>query len=178
MSPPGAQYSFDTSALIDGIERFYPIDNFPALWDRIDELIEAGRLHVSEEAWKEAVSVDSALKDWCPDASAGSERCVVPTDAAIATVAGAAPSSLDGLDKARRTMRTRSSSRWQRSCRARSPPARRMGDRVSPRFPVCAASARRIMGGSLTRWSESIGPSDGGSHLAVGSYPGVPTQSG
>lgn len=44
---------------------------------------------MSEEAWKEAVSVDSALKDWCTDSSAGRERCVVPTDAAIAAVAGA-----------------------------------------------------------------------------------------
>jgi hypothetical protein len=48
-------------APIDGIERFYPIDNFPALWNRIDELIKTGRLHVSEEEWNEAVSVDSAV---------------------------------------------------------------------------------------------------------------------
>jgi hypothetical protein len=82
-------YSFDTSALIDGIERFYPIDNFPALWNRIDDLIKTGRLHVSEEAWNEAVSVDSAVRDWCKDSSAGRERCVVLTDAAIATTAGA-----------------------------------------------------------------------------------------
>lgn len=34
-----AHYSFDTSALIDGMERFYPIGNFPALWDRFDDLI-------------------------------------------------------------------------------------------------------------------------------------------
>jgi hypothetical protein len=57
-------YSFDTSALIDGVERFYPIANFPALWEKIDELISDGRLHVSEEAWSEAVSVDSVLKEW------------------------------------------------------------------------------------------------------------------
>jgi hypothetical protein len=82
-------YSFDTSAPIDGIERFYPIANFPALWERVDELIALGRLHVSEEAWNEAVSVDSVLKDWCMDSTAGRDRCVVPTDAAIGTVAGA-----------------------------------------------------------------------------------------
>ena len=89
MTLSATHYSFDTSALIDGIERFYPIDNFPALWNRIDDLIKTGRLHVSEEAWNEAVSVDSALKEWCQDSSAGRERCVVPTDAAIATTAGA-----------------------------------------------------------------------------------------
>jgi hypothetical protein len=89
LSTLDAHYSFDTSALIDGIERYYPIANFPALWERIDELIANDRLHVSEEAWNEAVSVDSALKDWCTDTAAGRERCIVPTDAAIGTVAGA-----------------------------------------------------------------------------------------
>jgi hypothetical protein len=84
-----SRYSFDTSALIDGIERYYPIANFPALWGRIDELITDGRLHVSEEAWNEAVSVDSALKEWCTEAAADRKRCVVPTDAAIGTIAGA-----------------------------------------------------------------------------------------
>lgn len=89
MSARDAHYSFDTSALIDGIERYYPIANFPALWDRIDELIADGRLHVSQEAWNEAVSVDSTLKEWCTDPAAGRERCVVPTDTAIGTAAGA-----------------------------------------------------------------------------------------
>lgn len=89
MSAGGPHYSFDTSALIDGIERFYPIENFPALWNRIDDLIKTGRLHVSEEAWNEAISVDSVLKNWCMDTSAGRERCIDPTDATIATTAGA-----------------------------------------------------------------------------------------
>lgn len=56
----GDIYSFDTSALIDGLERFYPQANFPALWERIDELIDRGRLRISEEAWKEAVRVASS----------------------------------------------------------------------------------------------------------------------
>lgn len=86
---PDVVYSFDTSALIDGIERFYPIDNFPALWEKIDELIDEGRLLVSEEAWQESVSADAALKDWCTDISANRSRCVYPTDAAVAAVAGA-----------------------------------------------------------------------------------------
>lgn len=89
MNGSSTHYSFDTSALIDGIERFYPITNFPALWDRIDDLISEGRFHVSEEAWEEAVSVDSVLKEWCTDSTANRDRCIVPTDAAIGTVAGA-----------------------------------------------------------------------------------------
>lgn len=82
-------YSFDTSALIDGIERFYPIDHFPGLWEKIDELIADGRLKVSEEAWKESVAADAALKSWCLDAAAGRDHCVHATDAAVAAVAGA-----------------------------------------------------------------------------------------
>lgn len=67
MTPDATHYSFDTSALIDGIERFYPIANFPALWERIDQLTADGRLHVSEAAWSEAMAVDSVLKEWCKD---------------------------------------------------------------------------------------------------------------
>lgn len=89
MSETAPHYSFDTSALIDGIERFYPISNFPALWERVDVLIRDGRLHVSEEAWNEAISVDSVLREWCTDSVEGRDRCVVPTDSSIATVAGA-----------------------------------------------------------------------------------------
>lgn len=79
-------YSFDTSALIDGIERFYPIANFPALWEKVDELIDEGRLHVSEEAWNEAVSVAADLQTWCN--AAGRVKCVYYTDAAVASLAG------------------------------------------------------------------------------------------
>lgn len=81
-------YSFDTSALIDGIERFYPIANFPALWDRIDSLIDEGRLRVSEEAWNESLAADMPLKQWCTAPDAHRERCVYPTDATVASIAG------------------------------------------------------------------------------------------
>lgn len=89
MSTQDVRYSFDTSALIDGIERFYPIANFPALWERIDKLIDSGRLLVSEEAWNEAISVDAPLRDWVTDKTAGRDRSICPTDAAIAAAAGA-----------------------------------------------------------------------------------------
>jgi Domain of unknown function (DUF4411) len=80
-------YCVDTSGLIDGIERFYPITNFPALWDRIDDLIEQGRLRVSEEVWNEAISVAAPLKDWCT--ANGRDKCVYPTDVPVAGLAGA-----------------------------------------------------------------------------------------
>lgn len=79
-------YCVDTSGLIDGIERFYPIANFPALWDHIDDLIDQRRLLVSEEAWNEAISVAAPLKDWCTDGDR--QKCVYPTDQAVAGLAG------------------------------------------------------------------------------------------
>lgn len=82
-----ATYCVDTSGLIDGIERFYPIANFPALWDRVDDLIDQGRLRVSEEAWNEAISVAAPLKDWCTDGDR--QKCVYATDQPVASLAGA-----------------------------------------------------------------------------------------
>ncbi|MGO4956761.1 DUF4411 family protein [Luteococcus sp. Sow4_B9] len=82
-------YSFDTSALIDGLERFYPQKNFPALWEKIDDLIAQGRLLISEEAWKEAIRVASATKDWCEDVNAARNQAIRNTDAAVAAIVGA-----------------------------------------------------------------------------------------
>jgi len=81
-------YSVDTSALIDGIERFYPRRNFPSLWERIDLLIEEGRMHISEEAWSEAIAVDAPVRDWCEEEATGRDRSVYATTAAVAAVAG------------------------------------------------------------------------------------------
>lgn len=58
-------YSVDTSAMIDGLERYYPEDSFPALWSRLDELIAAGRWLFSEEVWEEIQSKDAVVKAWC-----------------------------------------------------------------------------------------------------------------
>lgn len=42
-------YCIDTSALMDAWVRWYPKEVFPTLWERVDALIEAGRLISSEE---------------------------------------------------------------------------------------------------------------------------------
>jgi hypothetical protein len=86
MTPRG--YSLDTSGLIDGIERFYPPRNFPALWDNFDRLIDQGRLRISEEAWREAIAVDAPLKDWCLDPTRNRSRCVYRTTAEVAAIVG------------------------------------------------------------------------------------------
>ena len=79
-------YSFDTSGLIDGLERYYPEDNFPALWQRVDDLIDAGRLVISEEVWHEVEVKTMTAKEWCVGRL---DRIVVKTDAQIAaTVRG------------------------------------------------------------------------------------------
>ncbi len=76
-------YSVDTSALIDGLERYYPLALFPALWVKVDELIDEGRLIISEEVWEECRKKDAATKDWCDNRNKSS--IVVNTDAKVAT---------------------------------------------------------------------------------------------
>ena len=77
MRPPRL-YSADTSALIDGLERYYPEETFPALWREIDSLIAAHRFVISEEVWEEARVRDAAAKAWCE--SRGKETIIAPTD--------------------------------------------------------------------------------------------------
>ena len=95
----GQIYSFDTSALIDGAERYYPIDNFPALWENIDQLISEGRLRISEEAWTESLAADAPLKDWLTEDGAARDRAKHGTDAVIASVAGAIVSTYPSWSK-------------------------------------------------------------------------------
>lgn len=77
-------YSFDTSALIDGLERFYPPANFAALWIRIDDLATEGRLLISDEVLLEAKNIDAPLKEWCKTR----QHLGVATDPAIAATVG------------------------------------------------------------------------------------------
>jgi len=43
MSGSSHVFCVDTSALIDGLERYYPEVTFPALWKHIAQLVEDGR---------------------------------------------------------------------------------------------------------------------------------------
>lgn len=74
------RYSVDTSALIDGLERYYPPASFPALWDHMDELIGEGRLLASEEVWEEAQKRDEVVTQWMRPRRDG---LLVPTDAGV-----------------------------------------------------------------------------------------------
>ncbi len=57
-------YSLDTSSLIDAYRSLYPMENFPALWKKFEELIRNERLKMSEFVFAEAMR-DKVLKGWC-----------------------------------------------------------------------------------------------------------------
>lgn len=76
-----ALYSVDTSALLDGLERYYPEESFPGLWEKVAELVHAGRFFISEEVYEEAKKKAGVVKAWCDRDKTG--NLIVPTDAAI-----------------------------------------------------------------------------------------------
>ena len=57
-------YCIDTSALIEAWQVDYPIENFPPLWKRMDELIRAGRLVAPEEVLRETSRRSDELHAW------------------------------------------------------------------------------------------------------------------
>lgn len=59
-------YSFDTSSLIMASAVLYPMENFPSLWAKIEELIRSDRLKMSELAFDEAMR-GAVLRDWCSE---------------------------------------------------------------------------------------------------------------
>jgi len=84
VTEPSTLYSVDTSALIDGLERYYPEKTFPALWKHVDGLIASGRFVISEEVWDEARTRDAAAKRWCD--THDKRQLVVPTDTEVIRV--------------------------------------------------------------------------------------------
>ena len=74
------RYCVDTSALIDGLERYYPEENFPMLWERIDTLVAERRFFISEEVLEELREKDEPASEW---AEARLELLVIPTDSNI-----------------------------------------------------------------------------------------------
>lgn len=57
-------YCIDTSSLIEGWERKYPIDVVPGLWTKLDELVEAGRLISPEEIRDELKKKSDGVWSW------------------------------------------------------------------------------------------------------------------
>ncbi|HEX4639713.1 MAG TPA: DUF4411 family protein [Chthoniobacterales bacterium] len=57
-------YCVDTSAWLDGWNRFYPPDVFCKLWEAIDQLVMAGEIISAEEVYVELAKRDDALHQW------------------------------------------------------------------------------------------------------------------
>ncbi|MCC6222493.1 MAG: DUF4411 family protein [Thermoleophilia bacterium] len=57
-------YSIDTSAILDGWVRHYPIDVFPRLWANLDSLIRENRLWASGEVIRELAAKDDDVFGW------------------------------------------------------------------------------------------------------------------
>ena len=58
-------YCIDTSALIDGWVRWYPIDVFPSLWDKIGAMVDAGKLIAPNEVLEELKQKEGdTLTEW------------------------------------------------------------------------------------------------------------------
>ena len=58
-------YSLDTSAILDGWVRHYPIQSFPGLWKRLSTAIVQGKVRATEEVLKELEKIDDDCLKWC-----------------------------------------------------------------------------------------------------------------
>src|SRR6266496_4270053 len=54
----------DTSAWMDGWQRYYPQDVFPSLWAKLEEPISSGQIVSSEEVYVELKKKADDLHDW------------------------------------------------------------------------------------------------------------------
>src|SRR5260370_23627385 len=57
-------YCVDTSAWLDGWQRYYPQDVFPSLWAKLDTTIDAGEIISSEEVYVELERKADDLHEW------------------------------------------------------------------------------------------------------------------
>lgn len=62
----GIDYVLDSSCLVK-LNREQPVDLYPSVWQRIEELIRAGRAVLPKEAKREIDKKDDALKEWVKD---------------------------------------------------------------------------------------------------------------
>ena len=58
------KYSVDTSAIIQAWRRYYPIDIFPSVWRRLEELVSNGDLGATEEVAIELEKKDDDVLAW------------------------------------------------------------------------------------------------------------------
>ncbi len=78
-------YCVDTSAWLDGWQRYYPKDVFPSLWDKLDGAIASRRIVCCEEVYIELERKDDELHKWIM----ARKHMLVMLDEAIQTKASA-----------------------------------------------------------------------------------------
>jgi hypothetical protein len=57
-------FCFDTSALLECWSRYYPVDVFPGIWERLAYLVEGGDLIAPDEVHEEVRRKDDGLAEW------------------------------------------------------------------------------------------------------------------
>jgi hypothetical protein len=57
-------YCLDTSALLDGWVRYYPPDNFPSFWAKMDELVKGGKVWACRQVLEELRVRDDDVYAW------------------------------------------------------------------------------------------------------------------
>ena len=67
MTPAASVYCIDTSSIIHAWRRAYPPSIFSSLWQKIDHLIDDGRLVASIEVLHELKKKDDDVYDWAKD---------------------------------------------------------------------------------------------------------------
>lgn len=58
------RYSLDTSAILDGRTRYYPVDVFPALWDNFEQLVDDGGIKATAMVRSELEKKDDDVTKW------------------------------------------------------------------------------------------------------------------
>jgi hypothetical protein len=58
------EYSIDTSSILEGWVRNYPIDAFPGVWDKLDNLIDSGDLRAIQEVYFELEKKEDEVFEW------------------------------------------------------------------------------------------------------------------
>lgn len=62
----GNHYIIDSCSLID-LQRFYPIDVFPSVWEKMHELAKRGLIHIPNEVYNEVKIGDDNVPIWIDD---------------------------------------------------------------------------------------------------------------
>lgn len=90
-------YCIDTSAILDGWVRYYPIDSFPGLWANLDRLIEANRLLTSDEVLRELEAKDDEALRWAKERPRLFVELDDPIQAATSEILSRFPNMVDTM---------------------------------------------------------------------------------